>query len=144
MLLTVPTLLTFKAYTHNNVLEHLSSSSLKAHNLVLFSPAGNSFGVESKEENAPTPQSTEEESMETSDDVLRLNDIPESCQKGWWRVTSQATIRQILLNLNSRGIRERNLQKQFHKNLNDSKELLKTMPNDQGKLKHGICRFKWK
>ena len=25
--------------------------------------------------------------------------------------------------------------KQFHKNLNDSKELLKTMPNDDGKLK---------
>jgi hypothetical protein len=88
--------------------------------------------VESKEENAPTPQSTEEESMEVSEDVLRLNDIPESCQRGWWRVTSQATIRQLLLNLNSRGIRERNLQKQFHKNLNDSKDLLKTMPNDQG------------
>ena len=79
--------------------------------------------------------------METSEDVLRLNDIPESCQRGWWRVTSQTTIRQILLNLNSRGIRERNLQKQFHKYLNDSKQLLKTMPNDQGEEQRGFFNF---
>ena len=96
-----------------------------------LSPAVDSYSGEGKEEE----KKEEEEEMETSSlDVLLLDKIPEDCQKGWWRTTSQDTIRQILLNLNSRGIRERNLQKQFHRFLSDSKELLKSMPNDEGEI----------
>lgn len=99
--------------------------------MILIQPRHfSSVGVDSKDM-AATPQSTEED-MEVPEDVLKLSDIPQDFQKGWWRITSQETIRQILLSLNARGIRERNLQKQFHKHLADTKELLKTMPNGEG------------
>ena len=79
-------------------------------------------------------QEEEASDQKSVDSVLQLDKIPPDNQRGWWRITSQATIRQILLNLNGRGIRERNLQKQFHKSLNDSKELLRVMCNKSGML----------
>ena len=75
-----------------------------------------------------------EEASPPPEDPLLLDRIPDRYTKGWWRVTCHETIRHLLVNLNCRGIRERNLQKQFHKQLADSKELLKFMPNDDGEF----------
>lgn len=101
----------------------------------VFPPPNNSGNLSSNSCDSPAPlQMTSEESLQV--EYIKKHGLPKPCERkaippdkryGWWRITDTNQLKEVLDNLHVRGVRERELKRNFV-------NIMQCMYERQGKL----------